>query len=76
MNEQRETQYTQIIEYLNKHGSITPAEAWDTYGISKLATRISEMRLKKGMFIKKTMEVGRNRSGIASRYARYEWGDK
>ena len=73
--EGKETQYTQIIAYLNEHGSITPSEAWENYGISKLATRISEMK-KKGMRFNKVMEKGRNRSGVISRYARYTWGDE
>ena len=76
MSEAKQTQYKQIIDYINKHGSITPDKAWNTYGISKLATRISEMRLKKGMNIKVEYERGVNRSGIVSRYARYSWGDE
>jgi hypothetical protein len=76
MSEVKQTQYRQIIDYLNKHGSITPAEAWDNFGISKLATRISEMRLKKGMKFKIEYERGANRSGVVSRYARYSWGEE
>ncbi len=75
MNE-KQTQHQQIMEYLKEHGSISPAEAWNKYGISKLATRISEMRRKKGMCFKKVMEKGKNRSGTVSRYARYYLGDE
>ena len=74
MSESKQTQYKQITEYINTHGSITPSEAWDTYGISKLATRISEMRRKKGMNFNIEYERGYNRSGTMSRYARYSWG--
>ena len=42
------TQREAIIDYITKFGSITPMEAFADLGITKLATRISEMR-KDGM---------------------------
>ena len=74
MSDLKQTQYEQITEHINTYGSITPADAWNRYGISKLATRISEMRRKKGMVFNIVMEKGKNRSGTVSRYARYSWG--
>ena len=76
MSELKETQYTQIIGYINEHGSITPAEAWNNFGISKLSTRISEMRRKKGMVFNIVMEKGPNRCGKITPYARYSWGEE
>ena len=37
------TQKQEILEYIRKHGSITPMDAFPL-GITKLATRVSEMR--------------------------------
>ena len=37
------TQYDLIYQYVKNHGSITPMQAFEVYGITKLATRISEM---------------------------------
>ena len=38
------TQKDLIRDYIEKHGSITPFEAFTELGCTKLATRISEMR--------------------------------
>ena len=38
------TQYDLIIRYLKNTNSITPMDAFHHLGITKLATRISEMR--------------------------------
>lgn len=38
------TQKKRIIEYMKKHGSITSMEAFENLGITKLTTRISELR--------------------------------
>ena len=38
----KETQYDAIYYFVKEHGSITPMQAF-TIGITKLATRISEM---------------------------------
>lgn len=37
-------QYDKIINYIKKNGSITPMDAFRELGITKLATRVSEMR--------------------------------
>jgi hypothetical protein len=46
------TQSEKIIDYIERFGSITPMEAFMDLGITKLATRVSEMR-KKGYEFKK-----------------------
>ena len=38
------TQDERILEYIEEHGSISPMEAWNDLGITKLATRVSYMR--------------------------------
>ncbi len=40
----RETQHQKIYNYMKQHGSITPMECFDKLQITKLATRIGEMR--------------------------------
>jgi len=37
-------QSERILDYLNKFGSITPLDAFRDLGITKLATRVSEMK--------------------------------
>ena len=38
------TQHEAIRKYIDDYGSITPMQAFSDLGITKLATRISEMR--------------------------------
>lgn len=61
---------SQILAYLNRHGSITPAEAEDHFGCRRLAARISDLR-ESGLEIKTVMEQGKNRFGNPVRWARY-----
>ena len=64
------TQSERIREYIERHGSITPMNAFSELGITKLATRISEMR-KCGYKFKKVFEEGTDRFGNPTRYMRY-----
>ena len=64
------TQCEQIIDYLHKFGSITPMEAFADLGITKLATRVSEMR-KDGREFKIETVKSTNRFGKTVRYAKY-----
>ena len=67
------TQRDAILNYINEFGSITPMEAFADLGITKLATRISEMR-KDGMSFKiETVRV-KNRYGKDVHFARYSLG--
>ena len=45
------TQRQQVLRYLMNGGSLTPRKAWLLFGTSKLATRISELRLKDGISV-------------------------
>ena len=59
-----------IIEYMRTHGSITPMEAWNAIGCTKLATRIGELKLE-GHRISKTRTEGVNRYGKPTHYMTY-----
>lgn len=63
-----------ILDYITEFGSITPMEAFGDLGITKLATRISEMR-KEGTEFKIEMLKGKNRYGKPTRYAKYSFPD-
>ena len=64
------TQREQILNYINEFGSITPMQAFADLGITKLATRISEMR-RDGMEFKIETVKNKNRYGKPVYYARY-----
>lgn len=63
-------QADKIMRHLNDYHSITQLDALREYGIMRLASRISELR-RKGVPIIRSMEMGRNRYGEPTRYARY-----
>lgn len=63
-------QRERILAYIDEFGSITPMEAFADLGITKLATRVSEI-IRCGVPIHKEMETGRNRYGDPVRYMRY-----
>ena len=64
------TQREQILQYIKDFGSITPMQAFADLGITKLATRISEMR-KDGMEFRIETMRGKNRYGKPTHYAKY-----
>lgn len=66
------TQKEAIIKYITDFGSITPLQAYSDLGITKLATRISEMR-KKGMKFNIEMVSTKNRYGKTVNYAKYSF---
>lgn len=65
------TQKQQIIKYLYDFGSITPMQAFSDLGITKLATRVSEMK-KDGVKFKTTTIKAKNRYGKPVHFAKYE----
>lgn len=64
------TQHQAILKYLDDYGSITPMEAFSDLGITKLATRISEMK-KRGYKFRTTMIRTANRYGKPVTYCKY-----
>lgn len=68
------TQREAIIKYITEFGSITPLEAFADLGITKLATRISEMR-RSGMRFNIEMVQTKNRYGKTVHYAKYSFAE-
>ena len=66
------TQGERVIEYIKRFGSITPMEAFRDLGITKLATRISELR-RDGMEFKKEYIKSKNRFGETVYYMKYSF---
>ena len=64
------TQKEKILDYINRFGSISPFEAFRDLGITKLASRISEI-IRDGVDIEKTLEKSKNRFGEPVCYMRY-----
>lgn len=67
------TQHERIMEYIVKFGSITPMDAFFDLGITKLSTRIGEMR-ELGANIVGKRERAKNRFGDNTEYMRYTLG--
>ena len=70
MSNKAPTQQELIIKYIYDFGSITPYEAFADLGITKLATRVSEMR-KAGIEFHKERVDTKNRYGKACHYTKY-----
>ena len=64
------TQKEQILEYLKRFKTITPMEAFADLGITKLATRVSEMR-KEGIEFHIETVKSKNRLGKPVWYCKY-----
>lgn len=64
------TQHQRILQYIDDFGSITPMEAFQDLGITKLATRVSEL-IRDGERIEKEQVSGKNRYGDNTHYMRY-----
>ena len=63
-------QQIHILWYIVTYGSISPMEAFNDLGITKLATRISEMRAI-GIQFDQAFEGRENRFGKKVKYMRY-----
>lgn len=64
------TQEQRILDYITRYGSISPLEAFRDLGITKLATRISDMR-KDGIKFDQRYEKSQNRFGETVYFMRY-----
>ena len=64
------TQKEMILQHLKRHGSITPKDAIDNYGIMRLGARIYDLK-GEGYKIVTETECGINRFGRPIAYARY-----
>lgn len=68
-------QRERIYDYITVFGSITPMDAFSDLGITKLATRVSEMR-EEGVNVIGEWETTKNRFGKKVRYMRYKLGEQ
>lgn len=67
------TQHNQkmrILDFMQKNGSITCLDAIEAFGCMRLPARIKDLK-DEGHLINKRMELGTNRFGEPTRYARY-----
>ena len=64
------SQQADILRYIWKYDSITPMDAFSDLGVTKLATRISEMKVL-GIHFDQEYEGSVNRFGRKVRYMRY-----
>lgn len=64
-----------IYDHMDHNGSITQLEAYELYGITRVASRIHELRME-GIGIVKSMRTGQNRFGVNCRYAEYRLGGR
>ena len=66
------TQKEAVLQYIKDFGSITPNQAFADLGITKLATVVSNLRLKDGVEIKKEsvkVKTRYEKSTIIKRYS-------
>lgn len=64
------TQHKAILDYMEKRGSISPMDAFNDLGITKLSTRVSEL-IRAGHKIIKVPSEGVNRYGETVRFMTY-----
>lgn len=67
------TQAQRVLEYIQRHGSITQLEALQDIGVMRLASRISDLR-KQGEHIDSKMVAVENRYGETCRVKSYFLG--
>lgn len=66
----RKTQNERVLDYMREFGSITQADAYADLGVTRLASRVHDLR-ECGERISATYETKRNRWGDAVTYVRY-----
>lgn len=64
------TQCDKVLRHIRTFGSITTAEAFNEYAITRLPARIADLK-DRGIRIKAETETGKNRFGDPTRYTRY-----
>lgn len=67
---EKESQCKMIMEHLAKHKTITTMEAYELYGITRLPSRIFDLR-ESGHKIGMVWETGVNRWGKPVTYGKY-----
>lgn len=69
------TQCDKVLRHLKDHGSITSFEAFNEYGILRLASRINDLRAQ-GIAIVSETATGKNRYGETTHYSVYRLAEK
>ena len=68
------TQHDDILNYLQEYGKLTPWKAFEHLGITKLATRVSELK-RAGYDIQGKMIKVKARNGRETQVMEYWWDD-
>ena len=68
------SQKKMVLDYITEFGSITPLDAFRDLGITRLSAIVFRLR-EEGHDIDKAIEIGKNRFGNLTRYARYSFGN-
>lgn len=69
------TQQKQVMDYIKAYGEITPFEAFGDLGITKLATRISELK-QMGYRFEQEYVLATNRFGRPVHYMKYKFPEE
>ena len=64
------TQTEKIVEYINRYGSITTMEAFTELDITRLSSRVFDLR-QQGVPVVGTVETRTNKLGEKKHYKRY-----
>ena len=67
------SQKKMVLDYIREFGSITSLDAFRDLGITRLSAIVFKLR-EEGHDIDKAIEMGKNRFGNRTRYARYSFG--
>ena len=65
------TQTKLVLDHMKRYGSITTLEAFQRYGITRLAARISDIRKSDNYFITSKMVEVKTREGKKTHVSRY-----
>lgn len=64
------TQCEKVMNYIEKYGSISTWEAFRDLGVTRLASRIHDLK-NEGVQFERTKEYAKNRDGDKVHYIRY-----
>ena len=65
------TQKTTVLEHLESHGTLTSIQAFDQYGITRLAEYIRQLRHDDKLAIRSVKQKGLNRFGAKANWVKY-----
>ena len=70
MSNSNPTQAQRVLDYMERHGSITQFEALNELGVMRLASRVSDLK-RQGILISSKIEPVKNRFDEVCRVKRY-----